>query len=130
MTAQRFRTVKFLVAAGLLASLLHFADNTFAIDQYPEPSWITPPGVAVSWFVVSVLAVVALSRKRADKAFFRFAGVYAVVLLGGLLHYAFSPPMHMPVRSNITVLTESLIGIVLASAIWTGGRTRQTNATD
>ena len=112
--------VKLLVAAGLVASLLHFADNAVAIDQYPEPGWITPLGVAVSWCLVSVLAFVALSRKRADAGFFWSASVYAVVLLGGLLHYAFAPPMHMALRSNITVLTESAIGIALAVALVIG----------
>ena len=116
------RTVKVLLTAGLLTSLLHFADNTFAIDRYPEPGWITPLGVAISWCVVSVLAVVALARRRADAALFWCAGVYAVILLGGLLHYVFGAPMDMPLRSNVTVVAEALCGAGLGAALLIAGR--------
>jgi hypothetical protein len=51
--------MKLLIVAGMLASLLHFADNTFAIDQYPEPGWITPLGVIVPWCIVTAIGVVA-----------------------------------------------------------------------
>jgi hypothetical protein len=111
------RTVKVLLLAGLLASLVHFADNTFAIGRYPEPASITPLGVAVSWCVVSVPAVVAFTRRRADASFFWSAGIYAVLLLGGLLHYMFGRPMDMPLRSNVTVLAEALCGAGLGAAL-------------
>ena len=116
------RTSKVLLLAGLLASLLHFADNTFAIERYPEPRWITPLGVAVSWCVVSVPAVVAFTRRRADASFFSSAGIYAVLLLGGLLHYVFGAPMGMPLRSNMTVLAEALCGAALGAALLTARR--------
>ncbi len=111
------RTTKVLLLAGLLASLLHFADNTFAIGRYPEPAWITPVGVAASWCVVSVPAVVAFTRRHADAPFFWSAGIYAVLLLGGLLHYIFGTPMDMPLRSNVTVLAEALCGAALGAAL-------------
>ena len=110
------RIVKVLLLTGLFASLLHFADNTFAIDRYPEPPWITRLGVAVSWCVVSAPAVVALTRLRAGAPFFLSAGIYAVLLLGGLLHYVFGAPMDMPLRSNLTVLLEACTGALLAAA--------------
>lgn len=116
------RRLRLLIVAGMLASILHFADNTFAIERYPEPGWITPFGVAVSWFVVTAPAVVALTRRSADRVFFTTAGIYALVLLSGLLHYAFAPPMQMAVRSHVTVLTEALTGAALTSALFLSGR--------
>lgn len=117
MTARRFRALKLLIALGMLASLLHFADNTLSIERYPEPSWITPLGVVVAWCAVTVLAVFALARRRPDRAFFAVAAAYALVLLSGLLHYAFGTPMHVAMRSNATVLFEALTGVVLATAL-------------
>ena len=116
--------MKFLIAVGLLASLLHFADNTFAIDQYPEPGWITPSGVIISWFIVTAIGIVALTRKRPDRIFYVAAGTYALVLLSGLLHYAFGSPMHMAVRSNVTVLSEAVVGAVLGCSLIAGAATR------
>ncbi len=129
MAARGTRTIKALIAAGMLASLLHFADNTFAIEQYPEPGWITPFGVAVSWCVVTAIALVALLRRTADALFFGAAGIYALVLLSGLLHYAFGPPMHMAMRSNVTVLFEALTGVALAAALLLNRRPFDTSST-
>jgi len=107
----------------MLASLLHFVDNTFAIDRYPEPAWITPLSVVESWCVVTAIAIVALARKSADAVFFAAAGLYSLVLLSGLLHYAFGAPVHMALRSNVTVLTEAITGVFLAGALLlTGSR--------
>ena len=109
--------MKRLIAAGMLASLLHFADNTFAIDHYPEPAWITPFGVIVSWFIVTAIGIVALTRKRRDRVFYVTAGIYALILLSGLLHYAFGSAMHMALRSNVTVLAEAVIGAALGLSL-------------
>jgi|GEM_PF-6865074 hypothetical protein len=117
MSARWFRTIKVLIVAGMAASVLHFADNAFAIEHYPEPGWITPFGVVASWCVVTAVALVAVTRKRADGPFLATTAIYILVLLSGLLHYAFGPPMHMALRSHVTVLAEALTGFALAGAL-------------
>ena len=124
MTPARFRTLKLIVAAGMAASALHFADNAIEIAHFSEPGWITPAGVAASWFVFTAIAAVALLRRRADATFFWCAGVYVLVLLSGLLHYAYGAPMDMPLRSNITVLAEAVTGAALAVALLARGSIR------
>lgn len=118
------KAIKWLIGLGLLASLAHFADNTFAIERYPEPSWITPLGVAVTWFIISGIALVALARARADARFWLFATLYALILTSGFLHYLYSSPMHMAMRSNATVIVEGSIGIALIAALTVLARSR------
>ena len=122
MTAARFRAVKFVIATGVIASALHFADNAVEIAHYNEPGWITRSGVAVTWFVVTAIAAVALLHGRADKVFFVLAGTYALVLLSALLHYVYGPPMDMPMLSNVTVLIEAVTGAALAVALVASAR--------
>ena len=111
------RALRLLIASGIVASTLHFADNALEIEHYTEPSWFTPLGVAVTWIPVTALAVIALLQRRANAVFFACAAIYALLLLGGLLHYAFGPPMDMPLRSNATVWLEALIGVALTAAL-------------
>jgi hypothetical protein len=117
MATPSLRTIKIVIAAGMLASALHFADNALAIEQYPEPGWITPLGVVAAWCPVTAIAVVALARKTADRVFFTAAAAYVLILISGLLHYAFAAPMHMAVRSNVTVVAEALTGFALAGTL-------------
>ena len=120
MSAQWFRTIKVLIVAGMAASVLHFADNALGIERYPEPGWITPLGVVASWCVVTAVALVALARRNADGLFLATTTIYTFVLLSGLLHYAFGAPMHMTLRSHITILAEGLTGFALAGALLGG----------
>lgn len=117
MATPSLRTIKLVIAAGMFATALHFADNALAIERYPEPGWITPLGVVAAWCAVTAIAVVALARKTIDRVFFTAAGAYVLVLISGLLHYAFGTPMHMAARSNVTVLAEALIGLALAGVL-------------
>ena len=106
--------------AGMAASVLHFADNALEIERYPEPGWITPFGVVASWCVVTAVALVALTRRRADGTFLATTTISIFVLLSGLLHYAFDAPAHMTLRSHVTILAEGLAGFALAGALFGG----------
>jgi hypothetical protein len=117
MSLGRLRATKPLIWAGMLASGLHFADNALEIGQYPEPHWITPFGVAVSWCMTTAIAVLALTRKKADTLFVISGYAYALVLLSGLLHYAFGSVTQMSARSNSTVVAEALAGAALMVAM-------------
>ena len=110
------RTLKMLIVLGIVASALHFADNALELDRYTGPRWITPAGVVVSWLAVTALAFAALLQRRPGIVFRLCTALYAVLLLSGLLHYAFGPPMDMPLRSNLTVLVEACTGALLAAA--------------
>jgi ABC-type transport system involved in cytochrome c biogenesis permease subunit len=85
-------------------------------------------GVVAAWCVVTTIAVVALARATADGVFVAMAAAYALVLLSGMLHYAFGTPMRMAARSNVTVLAEALAGAALASALLRGRAGRQRSA--
>jgi hypothetical protein len=41
MVARRDGQLEVLVAANLLASVAHFADNALRFHRYPEPHWIS-----------------------------------------------------------------------------------------
>jgi NO-binding membrane sensor protein with MHYT domain len=116
--------IRILVAVGMIASAFHFGDNAWSIARYPEPAWITPAGVVGAWCVATALGAVALLRRRRDLLFFTSAGLYALVLASGLLHYCFGSPLAMPLRSNLTVLAEGITGAALAVAL-IAGRSKQ-----
>lgn len=43
-----------LVLANVAASALHFGDNMLRFHAYPEPAWITSPGVVDAlWFAMT-----------------------------------------------------------------------------
>ncbi len=117
MTTPKLRVLKILLAIGLFASALHFLDNAFEIQQYPGPAWLRPSAVLETWVFVSVLGVIALTRRSRDTPFFICASLYSLVLMSGLLHYAYGTSAQMAARSNFTVVFEALTGVLLAVAL-------------
>lgn len=119
------RAVRALIALGGLASLVHFADNATSMSRYPEPSWITPAGVWISWIPVGALCIYLVLKKRSDRSFQVGAVVFGVVLMAGLLHFAFgSMAMLMSPISMTTVFAEAACGVALLIALWRTPRVR------
>jgi len=110
--------VKQFVVAGLIASLAHFADNAFEIGHYPEPSWITPDIVLLSFIPVAFVAIAALLRRNGDFVFVTLTAIFGALLLTGLAHYAYGSPMRMNGLSNFTIVFEALSGVALLGALF------------
>lgn len=113
-----FDLTRLLVALGGVASLAHFADNATSMGRYPEPSWITPLGVWLSWLPIGALCIYLVQKRRHDRAFRIGACIFAVLLMAGTLHFAFGSMFTMSPISSGTVLGEAACGIALLGALW------------
>jgi len=110
--------VKRLIVVGLIASLAHFADNAFEIGYYPEPSWITPDIVLLSFIPVAFVAIAALLRRNGDLVFVTLTAIFGALLLTGLAHYYYGSPIRMNWLSNFTIVFEALSGVALLGALF------------
>lgn len=112
-----FAVIKGLVVIGTVASLAHFADNATSISRYPEPTWITPIGVWLGWVPIGALSAFLLLKRRYDISFKIGAFILSVVLMTGLLHFAYGSMLTMSPISTTTVLAETASGIALLAAL-------------
>jgi len=121
LDCRSLRVVKWIVVAGIVASLAHFTDNAFEIGRYPEPSWITPSIVLSAWIPDAIVAIAALLRKNGDIVFVTLSAIFGVLLLTGLAHYAYGSASHMVFLSNFTIVFEAVSGgtllVTLARAV-------------
>src|SRR5450432_751726 len=111
------RVIKWLMVAGVFASVAHFADNAFEIGRYPEPSWITPQIVLFAWIPDAVVATVALLRRSGDLVMVSLAALFGLLLLTGLAHYSYGSPTRMAALSNFTIVFEALSGVALLAVL-------------
>jgi hypothetical protein len=49
--------LKILLIACIVSTGIHFTDNYLYFEKYPQPDWITPPSVYISWVVWTVVGV-------------------------------------------------------------------------
>jgi hypothetical protein len=111
------RVVKLLIVVGIVASLVHFADNALEIGRYPEPAWIAPGIVLLAWIRDAAVATAALLRIKGDLVFMMLAAIFGVLLLTGLAHYSYGSPIYMTVLSNFTIVFEAMAGIALLAVL-------------
>jgi hypothetical protein len=117
-------TVRAVVAATIVLTLFHFADNTIAIDSYPAPSW-QPDWfvwvVPLSWLLFTAAGIAGYRAYR-DGRFSRahpLLFIYAYSGLVSLGHFLSGGPDELTTRGLASVLVDAVAGsAVLAVTIW------------
>ena len=102
------------------ATLLHFAHNAQYLAEYPNlPSSWSRGEVYAAWCFVMALGllgygVYALGHRRIGRT---ILGLYAILGLGGLLHYTRAPMHGHSAMMNVTIWVEAATGTLLLANV-------------
>jgi hypothetical protein len=106
------------------ASLFHHVHNATFLGAYPNlPAWLSPAQVYAAWAVVTAVGVLGylLLRSRHALSGLAVLGLYAVLGLAGLDHYARAPVAAHSHMMNLSigceVTTAVLLLIVVAASL-------------
>jgi hypothetical protein len=105
-----------LLAANLVASALHFGDNTLRFSEYPEPPWITGPHVVDAlWLLITPLLGVGwyLARRERRWAAVGVLWTFGVLSMFALGHYFYASPLSLSLRINFLILLEASAAALL-----------------
>jgi hypothetical protein len=110
-----------LIWLTLYASALHFFDNVYFFDQYPEPTWLTAPIVGALWIPLALLAHRAVNRIYTGKIEYSYPLVHGFVLANwiSLGHYLFARPAEVLPRINFAIFLQvGMAAVLLAYTVW------------
>jgi hypothetical protein len=114
-----------LFALYAAATLLHFAHNAQYLSQYPNlPASWSGTEVYAAWCGLTALGVLgfvlyATGARRVGRP---LLGLYALLGLGGLLHYTRAPLAHHSAMMNVTIWAEAAAGtLLLVNVVMLGG---------
>lgn len=105
----------------LYGAALHFFDNVYFFDQYPEPAWLTAGIVGVLWIPLALLAHRAVDYIYTGRIERSFSLVHGFVLGNwiSLGHYLFASPAAVLPRINFAIaLQVGLATLLLAITVW------------
>src|SRR5438046_751957 len=77
-----------------VASLIHFAHNAEHLSAYPDlPGWLTRYEVYGAWLCIVAIGALGYALHHRGKTLLGLLliGVYAAIVLDGLLHYGRAP---------------------------------------
>jgi hypothetical protein len=116
----RLRLVTLLVAAHVVSSAFHFADNALRFSHYHDQAtmWLNPTSVVVFWFVQTAFGLAGLILlRRGRRAGRPMLVAYGALGFAGFLHYL-APPSHpMGVEMHALILLEAATGLALMVAV-------------
>lgn len=117
------RVLQIVLGAAIASSVVHYTDNFFRFDQYPqdEPELVSQPLIPIAWVVFVAAGAYGYSlykRGRLRAA----AGWLAFFTISGLispLHYASAPMSDFDGFQNTFIWTDFATCLaVLAFAVW------------
>ena len=99
---------KALIWLTLYGAALHFFDNYYFFDQYPEPAWLRAEITAALWIPLALLAHRAVEYIYAGKITRSFSLVHGFVLGNwiSLGHYLFASPASILPRINFGIVVQ------------------------
>ncbi|MFO1217862.1 MAG: hypothetical protein U1E89_05685 [Burkholderiaceae bacterium] len=115
------RYLRTLIWLSLYAAAVHFADNVYRFDQYPEPAWMSQPLLAALLIPLVLLAHRAVDHIYNGHLERSFSLVHGLVCghLISLGHYVFARPSDIPLRVNLSVgLQIGMALVLLVYALW------------
>ena len=115
------KVYKALIWLTLYAAALHFFDNVYFFDQYPEPAWLTAPIVGLLWIPLALLAHRAVDYVYQGKTDRSFSMVHGFVLANwiSLGHYLFASPAEILWRINFAILLQvGMAALLFAFTLW------------
>jgi hypothetical protein len=119
VAADQGRTSRWLLPALLAyaaASLFHHLHNATFLSAYPNlPAWLSPAGVYAAWAVVTAVGVLGylLLRLRHARSGLALLGLYALLGLAGLDHYARAPLAAHSAMMNLSIGCEVATAVLL-----------------
>jgi len=115
------RIYRALIWLTLYAAALHFFDNVYFFDEYPEPTWLTAGIVGALWVPLALLAHRAMDYLYTGKVERSYSLVHGFVSGNWLSlgHYLFADPSEVPLRINLIIaLQVGLATMLFAFTLW------------
>lgn len=115
------RIYKALIWLTLYGASLHFFDNVYFFNQYPEPAWLTAGIVGALWIPLALLAHRAVDYIYTGKIERSYSLIHGFVLGNwiSLGHYLFASPSEILPRINFAIGVQvGLATLLLIVTLW------------
>lgn len=120
--------LRILLIACIISTAIHFTDNYFYIEQYPQPDWITPSSVYISWIIWTVVGLTGYWLHQSERFWLAYLclAIYSFCGLDSLGHYLYGSMSEFTMKMHVFIITDGLTGLaMLGFTLWSGLFLRQ-----
>lgn len=113
--------LKILLIACIVSTAIHFTDNYLYIEQYPQPDWITPSSIYISWSTLTVIGIVGYWLYKSQRFWLAYLCLvfYSFCGLDSLGHYVYGPMSEFSPKMHVFIAMDGVAGLaVLIFTLW------------
>jgi len=121
-TNHRF-LLKTLLILSIIITAFHFTDNYINFDMYPQPDWITPSSVYISWIIWTLAGIAGywLYKNQRLWSSYVFLIFYSLCGLVSLGHYSHGAMSDFSLKMHLFIMADGLAGLsILGFVLWSG----------
>jgi hypothetical protein len=114
-----------VVAAALVSTTIHYADNYFSFDKYPQGALatvdVTSAMVGLSFILLTPAGFLGYWLYTRGNMLGAYGSLLAYSLLGLItpMHYTEAGPSYFPWWRNVSILSDGVVGAaVLGFVLW------------
>ena len=118
---RRHDLLKILVIASMVSTAIHFVDNYLYFEHYPQPEWITPPGIYRSWILWTAFGIAGYWLYKTQRFWpsYLCLAIYSTCGISSLAHYLYGAMHEFSAKMHFFILTDALTGLaILAFTLW------------
>ena len=113
--------LKILLLISVVITAVHFTDNFIYFEHYPQPDWITRPGVYRSWIIWTVFGIAGYWLYKNQRFWLSYLclAIYSTCGLSSLGHYFFGAMHEFSAKMHLFILADGLAGLaILGFTMW------------
>ncbi|HEV2754944.1 MAG TPA: hypothetical protein VG318_04120 [Actinomycetota bacterium] len=110
-----------VLLAGIVLTVVHYADNYLYFDEYPQPASLRRWQVYTGWIVLTAVGVLGyrLYRSGYTAPAYICLVVYSYTGTSSLGHYLYGSWSEFSVKQHVFILVDGLTGLaVLVFVVW------------
>jgi hypothetical protein len=113
--------LRILLIACVISTAIHFTDNYLYIEQYPQPGWITPPSVYLSWIIATLVGIVGYWLYISQRFWLSYGclALYSFLGMDSLGHYLYGAMSEFTPKMHFFIVTDGIAGLaILGFTLW------------
>lgn len=130
---QRQHLLLILLVASIISTVFHYTDNFIFIRDYPQPEFIIPTSIYLSWFILTAIGIIGYWFFQLQKFWLSFLllSVYSLTGISSLAHYFYGAMSSFSLKMHFFIWTDGLTGFaILGFVIWSGLTMNQLSKSD
>lgn len=112
-----------IIVINITITSLHYTDNAWFIDLYPEPEWLSTSRVFITWGIMTIIALISYWLYVQKNYWLSYLSliIYSITGLSSPTHYLYGGLSEFTFKMHCLIWSDFIVGLsVIGFIMWSG----------